>query len=126
MTHVPLYWPPDRPEFGTPAIQKRSVAEKPMGFVVDNRATGSNTALEDIISLAIALDYFGGAESSGNDQAPFARLRKSSSAGHRSTHPWRTAVDSAVANGRINVLGDRGLDVLADRSIDGDSSTPSR
>ena len=118
MTHVPLYWPPDRPEFGTPVVQKLSIIEKPMGFVVDNRATDSNTALEDIISLSIALNYFGGTESSANDQAPFTRSQKSSSAGHGSTHPWRTAVDSAVAEKRVNAL--------AGRSIDGDSSTPSR
>ena len=107
MTHVPLHWPPDRPEFGTPVIEKRSDIEKPIGFRVDNQKTGSNAGLEDLISLAIALNYFGRAEGDANDQAPITRLRKPSSVEHGSTHPWRTAVDCAVA----------------ERRRDGDSST---
>jgi hypothetical protein len=119
MTHVPLNWPPDRPEFVTP-VMKKPVIEKPLahekltGFVVNNRTTNNGTNLRDLISLSIALNYFGGTGVDKNGRTPLTRLRKLSSPGCESTQPWRTAVS--------NVVLERRSDVLAN----GDPSTPSR
>ncbi|MEQ8734677.1 MAG: hypothetical protein RIC29_07120 [Rhodospirillaceae bacterium] len=110
MTHIPLYWPPDRPEFGAPVTEDHSKFEKSMGTAVDNQTTRCDSALSDLISLSIALNYFSEAEGIANGQTPYRRMRKPISAERASTQPWRTAVDSA----------------LAERSCDGDSSTPSR
>ena len=97
MTHVPLHWPPDRPEFGTPVTEDHSKFEKPMGIAVDNQATCRHSALSDLISLSIALNYFGEAENIANGKTLYRRMRKPISAERASTQPWRTAVNSALA-----------------------------